>query len=138
MICARNAVTASTFEAPLDSAAAMFSCCSMMAAPIAAKPMTMAMVCRCRDERSSRNASAPLTLASSPVLLASLRPAPGSRRTIIATVTVQSARVAALTSSTELVPIRSTTVEVIVAPAKPPRLEPAPMKPKMRLACRGS
>ena len=52
--------------------------------------------------------------------------------------TLGAASSAALTISTELVPIRSTRPEVIAAPAKPPRLEPAPMNPKMRRACRGS
>ena len=41
-----------------DASAAMFSCCSMMAAPIDAKLITSAMICRCVDARSSWNASA--------------------------------------------------------------------------------
>ena len=127
-------MTPSTFEAPFAAAVAMFSCCSMIAAPIAAKPITMAIFCRCFDERSSRIASEPLTLDSSPVLLASLRPAFGSRRTSHITVVVQMASVAALTRSTPLVPMLSTIVDVTIAPVNPPRLAPAPTKPKMRLA----
>ena len=106
----------------------------MMAAPTAAKAMTIAMTCRWRDDRSSRHASALLTPFASPVLLASDLPAPGSRRMSNVTVIVHTASVLALTSSIVLAPTRSTMVEVVVAPANPPRLDPAPMNPKMRFA----
>ena len=56
----RNAVIESTSR-PVVASVAMFSCCSTMAAPTAANPMTRAMICRCRDPRSSRSASPPPT-----------------------------------------------------------------------------
>ena len=58
---ARNTVIESVAPAPFAAAAAMFSCCSMIAAPTAAKLMTSAMICRCFDWRSSSNASVALT-----------------------------------------------------------------------------
>ena len=61
----------SVFDCPLASAAAMLSCCSMIAAPMAAKVMTIAMICRWREPRSSASASPPPTPSSSPVLAAS-------------------------------------------------------------------
>ena len=39
------------------SATAMLSCCSIKLAPIAAKLITMAIICRCLDSRNRRNAS---------------------------------------------------------------------------------
>ena len=44
------------------------------------------MICRCRDDRSRRSASPPLTLSSSPVFDASEVPADFSRRTIATTI----------------------------------------------------
>ena len=58
---ARNTVIESVAVAPFAAAAAMFNCCSMIAAPTAAKLMTSAMICRCFDWRSSSNASVALT-----------------------------------------------------------------------------
>ena len=58
---ARNAVMESVPPAPLAASAAMLSCCSMIAAPIDAKPMTSAMIWRCFELRRSWNASAALT-----------------------------------------------------------------------------
>ena len=43
----------SVSAAPFAACAAMFSCCSMMAAPTEAKLMTSAMIFRCFDRRSN-------------------------------------------------------------------------------------
>ena len=55
----------SVFPAPFEAAVAMFSCCSMIAAPMAANPMIIPIVCRCRLFFSSLIASAPPTPSSS-------------------------------------------------------------------------
>ena len=89
---------------PLASAVAMLSCCSMMAAPMAANVITMAMICRWREPRSRASASPPLTPSSSPVLAASLVPARSLLRTMQTTISKQTARIAALTSSIVVVP----------------------------------
>ncbi len=64
---------ASAFPAPLNSATAMLTCWSTMFEAMAPKAMTSEMICRWRDDRSSRMASPPLTPSSSPVFDASER-----------------------------------------------------------------
>ena len=99
---------ASALPAPLASAAAMFNCCSMMAAAMAPKAMTTEMIWRCRDDVSNWMASAPLTPPFSPVVPASPWPAPFSRLTRMMTMSRQTAMMPALTSSMFSVPTRST------------------------------
>ena len=132
----RKAVMLSVFPAPFEAAVAMFSCCSMIAAPTAANPMIIAIVCRCRLFLSSLIASAPPTPSSS-APASDTRRSGFSMRRIATTSAAQSAMMLALTSSRLEVP---TFVAKIVSdePAMPPRLEPPPMNPKIRFACRGS
>ena len=127
----------SVAERPLNASAAMLSCCSIRPAPTAAKAITRAITWRWRDSRSSRNASLPETPSSSGTT-APPRPAAASRRAIRVTIPAHSSRMPALHSSRLSVPTRLTTTAVRPAPVMPPRLEPPPMKPKMRLACRAS
>ena len=82
-------------------------------------------------------ASFPPTPSSSGTT-APARPAASSRRTISATSPEQRRRMKALHSSRFSVPRRLTTTAVNPAPVMPPRLDPPPMNPKMRLACRAS
>ncbi len=126
----------SVLPCPLAASVAMLSCCSTIAAPMAAKAMMSAMVCRCRLFFSSRSASVLLTPSSSPPVSEPL--ISGFSRLMIAVTSMRHSVIsAALTSSRLAVPIRSA-CSVSELPAMPPRLAPPPMKPKMRLACRGS
>ncbi len=135
---ARKAAMPVVFLTPLASAVAMFSCCSMMAAPMAAKAMTRAITCRCREEPSNWMASPLDTPSSSTALAASLVPAPFSRCRMNTTMARQSARVPAPIKSIVFVPTFSTRNRVSPLPRAPPRLEPAPTNPNTRLAWRGS
>ena len=133
VMLARNAVIASSL-APVASAT-MFTCCSTMAAPAAARPITSAITRRWGERASRRSASTPPTPRSS----SSSDCAPTSwRRRIRTTMPAQHASVAALTSSRLMLPISPTSSVVRPAPSAPPRLAPPPMKPNSRLAWRAS
>ena len=134
----RNAVRPSTSVRPLKASAAMFSCCSIRLAPIAPKAMTSAITWRCRDSRSIFSASPAPTPFSSPVEVIPERRSPPARDSTVSTSTAHTTRSEALASSRLLVPMAFTAKVRIDEPAMPPRLAPAPMKPKSRLACRAS
>ena len=126
----------SVFPAPFADSVAMLSCCSTIAAPMAAKPMISAIVCRCLLFFSRRSASVLLTLSSSPPVSDPLMS--GFSRLMMATTSTRhNAMSAALTSRRLVVPMTGAW-SVSDDPAMPPRLAPPPMKPKIRLAWRGS
>ena len=100
----RNCVRLSVSPRPLNASAAMFNCCSIRPAPIAAKAITAAMICRCRLLISSRKPSAPPTSDSSPVDVTPASSMSPARRMIITTMPTQMKRSVALTSSRLLVP----------------------------------
>ena len=80
-------------------------------------------------------------LAADALLLGGDGAAPAGRglpRTISRTSPAHSGRMTALQSSRLSVPPGSRRERSRPAPVMPPRLEPPPMKPKTRLACRGS
>lgn len=104
---------------------------------MAASAITVAMICRCFDSRSMRQASFHATPFSSPAEAMSLSATSFDRLSITVTMTVQPATSTALTSSRLLNPTHSTVCCTRKEAINPPSEAPAPMKPKKRFPSRG-